>query len=173
MPDKKLEKDNGKKLLKHSTLKKIIKLPEKLFSGVTTSIFVFEAGVPHAEKDIFACYIADDGLETVKNQGRQDIKDRWQEIEDRWTEIIEKQTGDETVQWIKPKEHLSYQLPEKPFEICEEDFNKTMLDYLFYKEGIDTKELAEIIAEKVLYNSNVEDKANEIHISLKKGEINE
>ena len=48
-----------------------------------------------------------------------------------------------------------------------------MLDYLFYKEGIDTKELAEIIAEKVLYNSNVEDKANEIHISLKKGEINE
>ena len=173
LPDKKLEKDNGKKLLKHSTLKKIIKLPEKLFSGVTTSIFVFEAGVPHAEKDIFACYIADDGLETVKNQGRQDIKDRWQEIEDRWTEIIEKQTGDETVQWIKPKEHLSYQLPEKPFEICEEDFNKTMLDYLFYKEGIDTKELAEIIAEKVLYNSNVEDKANEIHISLKKGEINE
>ncbi len=48
-----------------------------------------------------------------------------------------------------------------------------MLDYLLYKEGIDTKEFAEIIAEKVLYNSNVEDRENEIHISLKKGEKNE
>ena len=125
------------------------------------------------EKDIFTCYIVDDGLETVKNQGRQDIKNRWQEIEDKWIEIIEKQTGDETIQWIKPQEHLSYQLPKKPFEICEEDFNKTMLDYLLYKEEIEAKELAEIIAQKVLYNSNVENKENEISINFKKGKTNE
>ncbi len=133
LPDKKLEKDNGKKLLKHSTLKKIIKLPEKLFSGVTTSIFVFEAGVPHAEKDIFACYIANDGLETVKNQGRQDIKDRWQEIEDRWIEIIEKQTGDETVQWVKPKEHLSYQLPENRLKSMKKILIRQCLTICFTK----------------------------------------
>ena len=80
LPDKKLEKDSrGKKLLNHSSLLKIVKLPEKVFSeGVTTSVFVFQAGVPHGTKDIFACYIEDDGLETVKNQGRQDIRDRWQ-----------------------------------------------------------------------------------------------
>ena len=77
LPDKKLEKDNGTKLLKHSTLEKIIKLPEKIFSeGVTTSIFIFESGTPQNNKEIFTCYIEDDGLETVKNQGRQDIKDR-------------------------------------------------------------------------------------------------
>ena len=115
LPDKKLEKDKkGKKLLEHSTLHKIIKLPEKVFSeGVTTSVFIFEAGVPQNNREIFSCYIADDGLETVKNQGRQDIKDRWQSIEDLWIDIIRKQSGNETIQWLKPSEHLSYQMPKK------------------------------------------------------------
>ncbi len=145
LPDKKLEKDKkGKKLLKHSTLEKIIKLPEKVFSeGVTTSIFIFNAGVPQEDKEIFACFIEEDGLETVKNQGRQDIKDRWKAIEDKWVDIIRKQNGDETVQWIKPSEHLSYQLPEKPFEIYEEDFAKTMMDYLMFQNGIDVKEFSD------------------------------
>ena len=157
LPDKKLEKDNGAKLLKHSTLEKIIKLPEKIFSeGVTTSIFIFESGVPQNNKEIFTCYIEDDGLETVKNQGRQDIKDRWQSIEDRWVEIIRKQSGDDTIKWIKPSEYLSYQVPEKEFEISEEDFTKTMMDYLMFKEGIDVKEFSDKLITKVLYNSSVD-----------------
>lgn len=157
LPDKKLEKDNGAKLLKHSTLEKIIKLPEKIFSeGVTTSIFIFESGVPQNNKEIFTCYIEDDGLETVKNQGRQDIKDRWQSIEDKWIEIIRKQSGDDTIKWIKPSEHLSYQIPEKEFEISEEDFTKTMMDYLMFKQGIDVKEFSDNLITKVLYNSSVD-----------------
>lgn len=157
LPDKKLEKDNGAKLLKHSTLEKIIKLPEKIFSeGVTTSIFIFESGTPQNNKEIFTCYIEDDGLETVKNQGRQDIKDRWQNIEDKWVEIIRKQSGDSTIKWIKPSEHLSYQVPEKEFEISEEDFTKTMMDYLMFKEGIDVKEFSDKLITKVLYNSSVD-----------------
>ncbi len=157
LPDKKLEKDNGAKLLKHSTLEKIIKLPEKIFSeGVTTSIFIFESGIPQDNKEIFTCYIEDDGLETVKNQGRQDIKDRWQSIEDRWIEIIRKQSGDDTIKWIKPSEHLSYQIPEKEFEISEEDFTKTMMDYLMFKQGIDVKEFSDKLITKVLYNSLVD-----------------
>ncbi len=157
LPDKKLEKDNGAKLLKHSTLEKIIKLPEKIFSeGVTTSIFIFESGTPQNNKEIFTCYIEDDGLETVKNQGRQDIKDRWQSIEDKWVEIIRKQSGDNTIKWIKPSEHLSYQVPEKEFEISEEDFTKTMMDYLMFKEGIDVKEFSDKLITKVLYNSSVD-----------------
>ena len=157
LPDKKLEKDNGAKLLKHSTLEKIIKLPEKIFSeGVTTSIFIFKSGTPQNNKEIFTCYIEDDGLETVKNQGRQDIKDRWQSIEDKWVEIIRKQSGDNTIKWIKPSEHLSYQVPEKEFEIREEDFTKTMMDYLMFKEGIDVKEFSDKLITKVLYNSSVD-----------------
>ena len=156
LPDKKLEKDSrGRKILKHSKLKKIIKLPEKTFSGVTTSIFIFEAGVKQNDDEIFACYIEDDGLETVKNQGRQDVKDKWQAIENQWVEIIKKQTGDKTIQWLKPNEHLSYQMPDVPFEIYEEDFTKTMMDYLMFKEGVDVKEFSEKLISKVMYNSVV------------------
>lgn len=176
LPDKKLEKDSrGPKLLKHSTLKKIIKLPEKVFSeGVTTSIFIFQAGVPHGTKDIFACYIEDDGLETVKNQGRQDIRDKWQAIEDEWIDLIRKQSGHDTIQWIKPSEHLSYQMPEKAFEIFEEDFIKTMMDYLMFKQGIDVKEFSDTLVKKVMYDSEISSKESDVTITLKgKGVNNE
>ena len=111
-------------------MKKIIKLPENLFFGVgvTTSVFVFEAGIPHNDKLISGFYIENDGLETVKNQGRQDIRDIWQSIEDKWIKIIEYPNCEEAkeeekhIQIINPKEHLSYQMPEKPFVISEEDF---------------------------------------------------
>lgn len=168
LPDKKLEKDKkGRKLLKHSTLEKIIKLPEKVFSeGVTTSVFIFTAGIPQNEKEIFACYIEEDGLETVKNQGRQDIKDRWQSIEDKWVEIIRKQSGDDTIQWIKPSKALSYQMPEKPFEIFEEDFIKTMMDYLMFKQGIDAKEFSDSLIKKVMYSSEITASDGNILISL-------
>ena len=174
LPDKKLEKDKkGPKLLKHSTLEKIIKLPEKVFAeGVTTSIFIFEAGVPQNKKEIFACYIEDDGLETVKNQGRQDIKDRWQAIEDKWVEIIRKQSGSNTIQWIKPADHLSYQMPEKEFEIYDEDFTKTMMDYLMFREGVDVKVFGEKLLAKVLYNSSVESIGDGVSIMLKNRDDN-
>ena len=175
LPDKKLEKDRrGPKLLKHSTLLKIIKLPEKVFSeGVTTSIFIFEAGVPQSGKEIFACYIEDDGLETVKNQGRQDIKDRWQSIEDEWVEIIRKQSGNDTIQWIKPSEHLSYQLPETPFEVRESDFLKTMMDYEMFKYGINIKDFGEDLLQQVFYSSNITSDDKSIHITIQKVDGND
>ncbi len=168
MPDKKLEKDSkGKKLLKKHTLLKIIKLPEKVFdAGVTTSVFIFQAQKPQNNKEIFACYIEDDGLETVKNQGRQDIRDRWQSIEDQWVDIIEKQSGDDTIQWIKPSEHLSYQMPEKPFEIFEEDFVKTMMDYEMFKQGIDAKEFGDQLLKQILYSSEVSENNDQTQITL-------
>ncbi len=176
LPDKKLEKDSrGKKILKHSTLLKIIKLPEKIFSeGVTTSIFIFESGIPQGGKDIFACYIEDDGLETIKNQGRQDIKDRWQAIEDKWIDIIRKQNGDDTIQWIKPTQHLSYQMPEKKFEIFEEDFRKIALDYIIFQRNLNAKDFEEQLLSKTLYSSNIFSKNEMICISFdKKGEQND
>ena len=168
LPDKKLEKDNSASILKHHQLQKIIKLPEKVFSeGVTTSVFIFEAGIPQNNKEIFTCYIEDDGLETVKNQGRHDIKDRWQEIEDKFVDIIHKQSGDDTIQWIKPEEHLSYQMPEKEFEIYEEDFTKTMMDYIMYREGIDVKKFSDKLIEKVMYSSKVAEDGEDYVITLK------
>jgi type I restriction enzyme M protein len=174
LPDKKLEKDGGKKLLKDHTLTHIIKLPENLFFGVgvTTSIFVFETGVPQGTRNIKGYYIEDDGLETVKNKGRQDIKNKWEDIENYWIKAIQDDNDDKynTRQLINPKEHLSYQMPEKPFEIYEEDFVKTMMDYEMFKRGLNVKDFNEKLLQKVLYSSEVSDSENGVSVILKGGE---
>lgn len=177
LPDKKLEKDltdkrYGNKLLKNNTLTTIIKLPENLFFGVgvTTSIFVFEAGKPQKDRNIIGYYIEEDGLETVKNQGRQDIKGRWQEYEDYWIKAIQDGVDERynTRQVINPLEHISYQMPEKPFEIYEEDFIKTMMDYELFIRGIDVKEFNDNLLKRVLYSSDVTGSEHEVNIKIKK-----
>lgn len=60
------------------------------------------------------------------------------------------------IQVVNPKEHLSYQMPEKPFEIFEEDFIKTLMDYEMFKQGIDDKEFGNILLQKTMYSSHVE-----------------
>lgn len=159
LPDKKLEKDKMHGLLKEHTLEMIIKLPENLFdAGVTTSIFVFETWKPQNWKEVFACYIEDDGLERVKNQGRQDTKNRWEKIEKYWLDAINRRYDEKynTHQFIKPEEVLSYQKPQKEFEIFEEDFKKTIMEYIMFEEGIDVKEFNEKLLKKVLYSSEIE-----------------
>lgn len=169
LPDKKLEKHGGKKLLKKHSLEKIIKLPEKTFNeGVTTSIFIFTAGKPHKDKAIFACYISEDGLETVKNQGRQDIRNRWQDIEDYWVEVIRRQSGDDSIQWITPPDQLSYQVSRAPFEISEADFRKVLLDYEMFYGGLDVKNLGAKLIDKILYSSSTSENDDTITIVIKK-----
>ncbi len=173
LPDKKLEKTSKNqisRILKKHRLQKIIKLPEDLFfnAGVTTSIFIFETGVSQNGKEIFSCYMQSDGLETVKNKGRHDIYGKWSDIENYWINIINKQSGDHTCQWINPNEHLSYQIPVPPFEIFEEDFRKTAMDYIMYKEGIDLNEFSNKLQKKALYGSDISDTDNGILITLKK-----
>ena len=177
LPDKKLEKTPEatiKRILSNHKLTKIIKLPEPLFFGIgiTTSIFVFKTGQPQNGQEIFGCYIEHDGLETVKNKGRHDIKNKWSKIEDYWIDSISKlrDTKYQTAQWIKPDEHLSYQMPEKPFKISEEDFRKTAMDYLCFKNNIDTKEFAEKLTNAVLYTSAVTTNNTNISITLGKDE---
>ncbi len=175
LPDKKIEKFNKKwrkDILKHHRITKIIKLPEKTFDeGVTVSIFLFEAGIPQNNQEIFTCYIKNDGLERVKNQGRQDIKKKWQNIENTWVDIIKKQSGDESIKWIKPSEHLSYQKDEIPFSVSEEDFTKTMIDYLLFKENVDIKKLMNSISDKILYHSELNESDNSINVKIKKGDV--
>lgn len=173
LPDKKLEKASKtqiKRILENHTLTKIIKLPEPLFFGVgvTTSIFVFKTGQPQNGQEIFGCYIEDDGLETVKNEGRQDIKHKWKAIEDYWIDSISKlrDTKYNTAQWINPNEHLSYQMPEKPFEISEEDFKKTAMDYICFKNGIDTKAFGEKLLNATLYGSEITSDDTGVNIKI-------
>ena len=46
-------------------------------------------------------------------------------------------------------------MPEKPFEIYEEDFTKTMMDYLMFKQGIDVKEFSDSLIKRVMYSSQI------------------
>ena len=177
LPDKKLEKVSKtqiKRILNNHRLKKIIKMPEDLFFGVgvTTSIFVFETGIPQDDNEIFGCYIETDGLETVKNKGRHDVRHRWPAIERYWVDSIKKLRDDNygTAQWIKPAEHLSYQMPEKPFEVFKEDFRKTALEYLMYQKGIDAKEFGDKLLTVAMYSSDISMAAGKVSISITAGE---
>ena len=137
-----------------------------MFSGVTTSIFIFDSGIPQNGKEIFACYIEDDGLETVKNQGRQDIKEKWGELENYWIDIITKQAGNETIQWINPQEHLSYQMPEIEFKVNKNDFVKTSVDYLLFQSGVDVKAFGEKLLCDILYSGKINIVNGQISISI-------
>ena len=55
LPNNRLDKIIGKarKILDSHTLEKIIKLPEMIFSGVVTSVFIFRAKVSHLNKPVF------------------------------------------------------------------------------------------------------------------------
>ena len=171
LPDKKLEKMSKaaqKRLLKHHRLLKVIKLPEALFlgTGMTTSIFVFESGTPQNGQEFFACYMADDGLVTVKNKGRHDVHGRWAAIEDYWARVVHRQSGDESVQWNDPAECLSYQVPQRPFEVFEEDFRKTALDFLMFQRGVDPDAFGNELLEAVLYSSVVENDGANVSILI-------
>ena len=167
LPDKKLEKASKvqmKGILKKNRLRKVIKLPEDLFLnvGVTTSIFVFETGVGQNGEEFFACYMEKDGLATVKNKGRHDVHGKWADIEAHWVDVMKKQSGDDTCQW-------SYQAPQKPFEIFEEDFRKTAMDYLMFQRGIDAKEFGEKLMNTVMYASNVKVGDDSVSVVMQKG----
>lgn len=175
LPDKKLEKSSKaqiNRILKNHRLRKVIKLPEDLFFGVgvTTSIFVFETGIGQNDKEFFACYMESDGLSTVKNKGRHDVYGKWAAIEEYWVKVVEKQSGDKTCQWVNPAEHLSYQMPVKPFEVFEEDFRKTVMDYLMFQQGIDAKEFGEKLQNSVLYSSCVNEDEKTVTLTMQKGE---
>jgi type I restriction enzyme M protein len=154
MPDNKLEANlkKAKRILQRHTLQKIIKLPNEVFTGTTASIFIFKSGIPQNNSKIFACAILDDGLETIKNQGRQDLKNKWEGIENYWVDVIYKQSGDSTIQWLDPNVSLSYKVVEKNFEISVNDFKKTVLDYIFFKSNVNLSHLKNKILDFILYD---------------------
>lgn len=164
LPDKKLEKASKKsidRIQRNHRLIKVVKLPENLFFGVgiTTSIFIFEAGKPQDDRLFFAVNIEDDGLVTVKNKGRHDVHDRWPALEDYWVDAIRRNDDSKygSGQWNDPNECLSWQEPIKPFILTEDDLARTAMDYVMYQRGIDAKELREKIGRLATYQAEITD----------------
>lgn len=176
LPEKKLEKAGKgivKDILDAHRIEKIIKLPEDLFFGVgvSTSIYVFKTGTPQNGQEIYTAYIENDGLEVVKNQGRHDIHNRWPAISERALTEIRRQTVDGEFHgaWIDPGKCLSYQVPAKPFQISEEDFRKTAMDYILWQKGINASDLRNRVTDKVMYGSELtNDNAEQITVKIQK-----
>lgn len=175
LPDKKLEKTPRKqieRILRAHRLLKVVKLPENLFFGigVTTSIFVFEAGVPQSEKTFFAVNIAEDGLVTVKNKGRHDIHGKWPAIENYWIDAIERYHDSSygTGQWNDPSECLSWQAPPKPFTLAEEDLARAAMDYLMFQRGIDGRVVREQLGRAATYSAEVSESTDAVMLELRK-----
>lgn len=59
-------------------------------------------------------------------------------------------------------------MPRVPLELKEEDFRKTILNYYFYKNDIDEKNMTDAIVKNALYSSNISETEEEIIIELKK-----
>ncbi|WP_425381214.1 HsdM family class I SAM-dependent methyltransferase [Spiroplasma endosymbiont of Polydrusus pterygomalis] len=141
LPNSKLRTNWKKvqKILWTHKLTHIIKLPDifqNMASTGSVSIFIFNAHQPQNNEEIFTCWIKEDGLVTVKNQGRHDINSIWKnDLEDYWVEAINKKQDirNNTVKWIKPNEFLEYPDEEIKFEIFHEDFKKTVLERIFFE----------------------------------------
>ncbi|MDN3311761.1 N-6 DNA methylase [Microbacterium oryzae] len=175
LPDKKLEKTSKghmSRILRHHRLLKVVKLPENLFFGVgiTTSVFIFEAGKPQDGKKFFAVNIEDDGLITVKNQGRHDVRGKWPALEDYWVDAIERNDDGEygTGQWLDPAKSLSWQAPLKPFVLTHEDLSRTAMEYALFRRGIDAKALRERLGQTALYSAEVQDAGTTIRLAVQR-----
>ncbi|WP_396599720.1 class I SAM-dependent DNA methyltransferase [Frigoribacterium sp. R86507] len=173
LPDQKLEKTSKSqmaRILRHHRLLKFVKLPENLFFGVgaTTSIFIFEAGKPQDGKKFFAVNIKEDGLVTVKNQGRHDLRNKWPALEDYWVDAIERFDDSEygTGQWLDTADHLSWQAPAQPFVLTHEDLAKAATEYLLFQRGIDSKALRERLGHTALYTADVQSSSTAITLAV-------
>ena len=134
------EKSIKRNILKHHTLEGVITLNNNTFYGVGTNpcIAIFTAGVPHPkEKKCKFVNFEDDGFIVAKHVGLVDngtAKDRKQHLLDVWhrrTESDSKFCVETTIEaedeWLHSFYYFNDEIP------SEEDFQKTMADYLTFQ----------------------------------------
>ena len=134
------EKSIKRNILKHHTLEGVITLNNNTFYGVGTNpcIAIFTAGVPHPkEKKCKFINFEDDGFIVAKHVGLVDngtAKDRKQHLFDVWYGKIEAEskfcvetTIDSEDEWLHSFYYFNDEIP------SEEDFRKTMADYLTFQ----------------------------------------
>lgn len=127
-------------ILKHHTLEGVITLNKNSFYGVGTNpcIVIFTSGVPHyKEKNVKFINFENDGFEVQKHRGLvETIKaiDKKQHLLDVWFDRIEaetkfcvKTTIEPNDEWLHSFYYFNDEIPN------EEDFQKTIADYLTFE----------------------------------------
>lgn len=139
------EKIIKKEILKNHTLEGVITLNKNTFYGVGTNpcIAVFTAGVPHS-KDKICKFInfEDDGFEVSKHIGLVETpsaKDKKQHLLDVWfneidapTKFCVKTTVEPDDEWLHSFYYFNDEIP------SEEDFRKTIADYITFEVNMIT-----------------------------------
>ena len=76
------------------------------------------------------------------------------------------QPGHPSIQWLDPNKHLSWQEPDAPFQVTEDDFFKKLTDYEVYQRGIDASEFAAALSYAVIYRSDTSVDGDEVLIRI-------
>lgn len=154
LPDTKLDKQRGHKLLKDHTLSTIVKLPPEVFDAfVDTSIFVFEPHTPQGDTKVQAFRIDDDGHQRIKKRGRIDVDNKWaDDLEPYWVEVIKsnKDSRFNTHRVIDPAVRLSYPPKERAVTVTQEDYTRTAVGYYISKtDGVTVDDLRDMLTDEL------------------------
>lgn len=154
LPDNKLDKQRGHKLLRTHTLTTIVKLPPEVFDAfVDTSIFVFESHTPQGDTKVQAFAINNDGYQRIKKRGRIDIDNKWaDDLESYWVEAI-KSNNDKrfnTHRVIDPATRLSYPSKERAVTVTQDDYMRAPVSYYITKtDGVTVDDLRDMLKNKL------------------------
>ncbi|MBQ9788755.1 MAG: N-6 DNA methylase [Lentisphaeria bacterium] len=140
------EKNYKESILKHHTLEGVITLSGETFYGVGTNpcIAVFTAHKPHPQnKKCKFIDFKDDGFKTAPHIGLVETeyaKDKKKHLLDVWFDRIEaptkfcvKSTAEATDEWLHAFYYFNDEIP------TEEDFEKTITDYLTFEFSMVTQ----------------------------------
>lgn len=154
LPDTKLDKQRGHKLLKDHTLTTIVKLPPETFEAfVDTSIFFFTPHTPQGDTKVQAFAINDDGHQRIKKHGRIDIYNKWaDDLEPYWVEAIKTNKDDRfhTHRVIDPAVRLSYPPKVRAVTVTQDDYMRTAVGYYITKtDGVTVDDLRDTLKNKL------------------------
>ena len=141
----KFEKEAKQNILKHHTLEGVITLNKNTFYGVGTNpcIAIFTAGIPHRpDKECKFINFENDGFEVSKHIGlvetasakdkKQHLLDVWFNRTDAETKFCVSTTIEADDEWLHSFYYFNDEIP------TEEDFQKTIADYLTFEVNMIT-----------------------------------
>ena len=131
-------------ILKKHTLKYVINMPGDLFmpnAATVTAIAVFETNRSFdCENDEVVFYdLQEDGFVLSKNEGRTDVYNKWENIEKQLLEALKPTSIPDDIKLvrtkIKPKDEWTIHAHSKTdySTLCEEDFIKSISDYMIFQ----------------------------------------
>lgn len=155
------EENVREQILKKHTLKYVINMPIDLFqpnAATHTAIAVFETNraFDYQNDEVIFYDLRDDGFVLSKNKGRTDVYGKWSKIEKQILEALKPSSTPDDITLvhtkIKPKDEWTIYAHSKTdySNLSEEDFIKSISDYMIFQAKKDLKILDVALTETEL-----------------------